>query len=247
MAKREKKTVLFLSVGGDPRGRVAEILFDSVAGKIGMPWKASSRSLGVAQGTRASASMAAVGKALEARGVRGPEVARPAEQATSADLEGADWIVALDEGEDLPRIEASFPGWAEKVESWQVRDALPVEPIEREVIDLTARVIGGGRKRQPVAPEAEAEAPARPEKATKPAAVVRVGRETKGRRGKGVTTVSDVPLDEAGLEELAARLKQRCGTGGTVKDGRIEIQGDQRDRLADELEALGYRVKRVGG
>ena len=77
--------------------------------------------------------------------------------------------------------------------------------------------------------------------------MVRVGRETKGRRGKGVTTVSDVPLDEAGLAELAARLKQRCGTGGTVKDGRIEIQGDQRDRLAAELEALGYRVKRVGG
>jgi len=70
--------------------------------------------------------------------------------------------------------------------------------------------------------------------------VVRVGRETKGRRGKGVTIVSDVPLNEAGLQELAARLKQRCGTGGMVKDGRIEIQGDQRDRLIAELEGLGY-------
>src|ERR1700686_4049026 len=69
--------------------------------------------------------------------------------------------------------------------------------------------------------------------------VVRVGRETKGRRGKGVTTVSDVPLDETGLLELAASLKQKCGTGGTVKDGRIEIQGDQRDRLARELESMG--------
>ena len=77
--------------------------------------------------------------------------------------------------------------------------------------------------------------------------MVRLGRETKGRRGKGVTTVSDVPLDEAGLLELAARLKDRCGTGGTVKDGRIEIQGDQRDRLAAVLEGMGYRVKRVGG
>ena len=48
-------------------------------------------------------------------------------------------------------------------------------------------------------------------------------------------------------EELAAILKQRCGTGGTVKDGRIEIQGDQRDRLAAVLESMGYRVKRVGG
>jgi len=79
------------------------------------------------------------------------------------------------------------------------------------------------------------------------AAVVRLGRETKGRRGKGVTTVSDLPMDDAGLVELAAQLKQRCGTGGTVKDGRIEIQGDQRDRLAAVLQGMGYRVKRVGG
>ena len=60
--------------------------------------------------------------------------------------------------------------------------------------------------------------------------VVRGYRETKGRRGKGVTTVSDIQLDEAGLQELASTLKQTCGTGGTVKDGRIEIQGDQRRR-----------------
>ena len=57
---------------------------------------------------------------------------------------------------------------------------------------------------------------------------VRVGRETKGRRGKGVTTISDIPLDETGQAELAAKLKQRLGTGGTIKDGRIEIQGDHR-------------------
>ena len=78
-------------------------------------------------------------------------------------------------------------------------------------------------------------------------AIVRVGRETKGRRGKGVTTVSDLPLDESGLAELTAKLKQRLGTGGTFKDGRIEIQGDHRDRIVAELEGLGYRVKRAGG
>ena len=49
------------------------------------------------------------------------------------------------------------------------------------------------------------------------------------------------------LLELAATLKQRCGTGGTVKEGRIEIQGDQRERLVEVLAGLGYRVKRVGG
>src|SRR4030081_1442482 len=66
--------------------------------------------------------------------------------------------------------------------------------------------------------------------------VIRVGRETKGRDCKGVTTVFDLPLDETGLLELAALLKSRCGTGGTVKDGRVEIQGDQRDRLVAQLE-----------
>jgi len=62
-----------------------------------------------------------------------------------------------------------------------------------------------------------------------------------------VTIVSDLPLNEGGLAELATTLKSRLGTGGTVKDGRIEIQGDHRDRIVQELEGLGYRVKRAGG
>ena len=77
--------------------------------------------------------------------------------------------------------------------------------------------------------------------------MVRVGRETKGRGGKGVTIISDLPLDEKSLTELATKLKTRLGTGGTVKDGRIEIQGDQRDRIVQELEGMGYRAKRAGG
>jgi len=75
----------------------------------------------------------------------------------------------------------------------------------------------------------------------------KVGRETAGRRGKGVTTIFDLALTEDQLKELAAALKQKCGTGGTVKNGRIEIQGDHRDRIVAELEQLGYRVKRAGG
>ena len=76
---------------------------------------------------------------------------------------------------------------------------------------------------------------------------VRVGRETAGRRGKGVTTVFDLPLSEDAAKELAATLKQKCGTGGTFKDGKIEIQGDHRDKIVSELEKLGYKVKRSGG
>jgi len=91
----------------------------------------------------------------------------------------------------------------------------------------------------------------RPEK-QKPAApkgdgIVRVGRETKGRKGKGMTVVSGVPLHPEGLRNLAKQLKQKCGTGGTVKGNVIEIQGDHRDLLVAELQAKGYTVKRAGG
>jgi len=77
--------------------------------------------------------------------------------------------------------------------------------------------------------------------------VVRVSRETKGRKGKGVTLITGVPLDENGLAALAKDFKQRCGSGGTVKEGVIEIQGDHRDRLVGELQGRGYRVKMAGG
>jgi len=77
--------------------------------------------------------------------------------------------------------------------------------------------------------------------------IVRVGRETKGRKGKGMTVITGVPLHPEGLKDLAKTLKQKCGTGGTVKDRTIEIQGDHRDLLVAELQALGYTVKKSGG
>lgn len=76
--------------------------------------------------------------------------------------------------------------------------------------------------------------------------VVRVGRESKGRGGKVVTLVRGLPLDDAALLALGKRLKAACGTGGTVKDGIVEVQGDHRDRVAAWLEEQGYTVRRVG-
>jgi translation initiation factor 1 len=77
---------------------------------------------------------------------------------------------------------------------------------------------------------------------------VLVARETQGRGGKGVTVVSGLPLAGTELEVLAKQLKQRCGSGGKLReDGVIEIQGEHRDRLVVELGKLGYRVKRAGG
>jgi translation initiation factor 1 len=76
---------------------------------------------------------------------------------------------------------------------------------------------------------------------------IRVGRQTKGRKGKGVTVVTGVPLGQADLETLARDLKKRCGSGGTVRDGAIEIQGEHRDTLVEELGRRGFTVRRAGG
>ncbi len=76
---------------------------------------------------------------------------------------------------------------------------------------------------------------------------VRVGWETKGRKGRGVTTITGVPLDPDALKQLARQLKQSCGTGGTIKNGVIEIQGDHRAHLLTALRQKGWKVKQTGG
>ncbi|MEW6752040.1 MAG: translation initiation factor Sui1 [Candidatus Latescibacterota bacterium] len=88
-------------------------------------------------------------------------------------------------------------------------------------------------RRQPAAPRGDG--------------IVRVSRATQGRQGRGVTVVTGLPLDEASLADLARQLKQRCGAGGTVRDGVIEIQGEHRDALVAELQRRGFTVRRAGG
>jgi translation initiation factor 1 len=87
--------------------------------------------------------------------------------------------------------------------------------------------------------------PARPAASGPPK--IRVGRETAGRGGKGVTVITGLPLAPAQLEELAGRLKRSCGAGGAARDGKIEIQGEHRDRLVAELVRLGYDARKAGG
>jgi protein-tyrosine phosphatase len=251
MAQRKHKTILFLCTGNYYRSRFAEILFNSVAGKMGFPWRASSRGLALERGVNNVGPMSvAAASALKGMGITaGAECTRPPAPTTANDLEQADRIVALKHAEHQPLLQERYPAWVEKTEYWNVDDAPEaLVMIEREVMGLVARILGGGNR--PDAPSPES-APAPTSKArTEPAkkhATAKVGRETAGRRGKGVTTVFDLHIGESGLRELAATLKQRCGTGGTVKDGRIEVQGDQRERIVAELEKLGYRVKRVGG
>jgi len=77
--------------------------------------------------------------------------------------------------------------------------------------------------------------------------IVRLMRETKGRKGKGVTLITGLPLAGGELKKLAKSLKQKCGCGGSIKNGIVEIQGDHRELLEQELTARGYKVKRAGG
>ena len=77
--------------------------------------------------------------------------------------------------------------------------------------------------------------------------VVYLHRESKGRGGKGVTLIKGLVLSEGEMSALAKKIKQVCGSGGTVKDGVIEIQGEQREKIADTLRKLGYKVKVAGG
>jgi len=247
MAHHNHKIVLFLCTGNYYRSRFAEVLFNSIAEKLSLPWRATSRGIGLERGTHNVGPMARLAiEALEAKNIRAIEATnRMPTKLTVEELQQATHIIALKQAEHRPLLDERYPGWAERVEFWDVNDdpqALP--PIETEVLSLIARLVGGGgNPSEPAAPTA----PPTEKSKNRKQPTAKVGRETAGRRGKGVTTVFDLSLDASAMHELATKLKQRCGTGGTVKDGRIEIQGDQRERIVAELEKLGYKVKRAGG
>jgi protein-tyrosine phosphatase len=124
MKQHHEKTVLFLCTGNYYRSRYAEILFNSVAGKMGLPWRASSRGLALERGVNNVGPMeVSAVKALEARGLRAvAEFGRFPIQATVQDIEAAHWIVALKEAEHRPLLQERFSAWAEKVEFWHVDD-----------------------------------------------------------------------------------------------------------------------------
>jgi predicted translation initiation factor SUI1 len=126
-------------------------------------------------------------------------------------------------------MKARFP----QAEVWPAGDLAP------RLTQLLAEMMGGGAAYVPPPPA--------PPPKPKSLGTVKLGRETAGRKGKGVTVVWELNLGDDALKELCTRLKNRCGSGGTVKDGRIEIQGDHRDTVQAELEKIGYKVKRSGG
>jgi predicted translation initiation factor SUI1 len=146
---------------------------------------------------------------------------------------GAEVVVPLDGPAPEGTPGTGGEGLSARVEKWAGGNP------DDAVNGLIARLLGGSDEPLPPKPP--------PPPPPKKVHTVKLGRETAGRKGKGVTVVWELPLTEDQLKELATRLKNACGTGGTAKDGRIEIQGDHRDKIAAELEKLGYKVKRAGG
>jgi len=145
MAKQ--KTILFLCTGDYFRSRFAEVLFVSVARKMGLPWNASSKGLALERGVSNIGSMSSSAiKTLEAMGIRDAERCRrrPA-QVTMDDLEQADAIIALKHAEHLPLLQVRFPAFIERVEFLHVDDAPgALTLIESKIMDLVARLLGGG-------------------------------------------------------------------------------------------------------
>lgn len=170
-------------------------------------------------------------KTVERLGYPWVATVRTIDHAAADELEAAARIVCVSPAEVRPAVEAKFPSVAARIEFW------PAGDIEEQVNTFVATLLGGGFREVPPPPPPPA----------KKLGTAKVGRETAGRKGKGVTVVWELGLTAAAMQELATTLKTKCGTGGTVKDDRIEIQGDHRDRIVAELEKMGYKVKRAGG
>ena len=229
MASSPPALVLFVGVQNLRRGRVAEILFNAAASKMNLRWKAISRGLTPGSGPMSKDALDFLARA----GIRDlMATARKSQALEPGELDTAAKIIAFDE----PAYHAAYPSPNARVEFWNIKDFTAMDSM---VNSLIARLLGGGGP----APEPKVEHPPKPKKL----GVAKVGRETAGRRGKGVTTIFDLTLGEAELKELATKLKNLCGTGGTAKDGRIEIQGDQRDKILEELLRMGFQAKRSGG
>jgi predicted translation initiation factor SUI1 len=164
-------------------------------------------------------------------------------------LADAQMIVALTKNSlDLIKQESASPP---ALDCWNLA-ATEQDSIRDSISRIMVMLILKGGKRPPNVPAwtRAASTPVRgggKGKSGGKGAVAYVKLESKGRGGKRVTTISGLPLGEPDMVTLAKSLKDACGTGGTVKDGCIEIQGDQRDRIVSELHARGYKAKRSGG
>lgn len=172
----------------------------------------------------------------------------PSANALSA-LQSSDAVILLQGSDDGNILKSHAPNWSGKFETWHLTAGDDVKSlIEKSIGTLLIKLILQGGKRTPFTPAAPSKAvTSDSNNASGGKTNVRVMRESKGRKGKTVTVISGLGMDDGQLLDLAASLKQLCGTGGTVKDGKIEIQGDQCDRVLAALLDKGFKAKRAGG
>lgn len=169
------------------------------------------------------------------------------------DLQHAQLVILIRRLGSTESLKAKYPSWNGKSDVWEIQDGSNFKDMLSKLVGgLVVRLILQGGKRKPLmndsatgAKNQQSQGNGDPSKQTKSS--VLVSRESKGRGGKVVTLISGLMLEDMQIQELATKLKQLCGTGGTVKDGHIEIQGDQRDRIVAELQKRGYKAKRSGG
>lgn len=239
----KSKLLLFLLEDSCKDGCVFHSVFDDEAGKMDLVWMSQSMLLNRSGDDGACAEV------------------------NHVDLQKADLVIFIQRPPcvSVDLLKGKFPSWSGKFETWDFPAAeFTEESIKSHIGKLLVRLILQGGKRQSSSPQSVSSNPnlhssigtgssntgandskVADSKVSKDA--VRVSRESKGRGGKTVTIVSGLLLDDGKLQELAKRLKQVCGTGGTVKEGKIEIQGDQCDRVLAELQNRGYKPKRSGG
>ncbi len=244
-ASSEKtKLLLFVSPESCEDGCIANSVFNDEAKKMDVVWTSHAKLIN-ASGENAACA-----------------------QASLEDLQKADLVILLQKSSSnaTALMKSRFPTWSGRCEVWDIPAVDGVQnTISQNVGKLLVRLILQGGKRQSVSGPSVSSNPnlygAGGDGSSNAAScgsnsdfknaggkdAVRVSRESKGRGGKTVTIVSGLSLDDAKLQELAKRLKQVCGTGGTVKDGKIEIQGDQCERVLAELQNKGYKAKRSGG
>ncbi len=227
------KLLLFLCSENEEYGRAANSVFETEAKRMDVIWTSHSKVLNA-------------------------NVECDADNLASLhDVQKADLVILLVKPGSNTQLKSHFSGWNGQHDVWEISDAENLERVVKQNVEsLLVRLILQGGKRKPLPGQGGSDQ--RPGQNTVAQAgkqsdtvsstdSVRVSRESKGRRGKTVTIISGLTLDDAKLQDLATRLKQICGTGGTVKDGKIEIQGDQCDRILAELHSRGYKAKRSGG
>lgn len=235
-------TIIIVSSDEQGLSRLVQNYYNQEANKMEVAWLAQARTVSGSSNLEASSFDA---EYLSKFGIDSIDQTEPPAQLKPEELDSSTMTIYLKESGSEDKLSSAFPNARGKYEIWQYdsRESL-FEVVQGNISKLLVLFIMKGGKRTPIEKEEPQKAPtSKPKEYGK----VRVCLEKKKRRGKKVTTITGLPLEEKELYKLAASLKQSCGTGGTVKNDCIEIQGDQCDKILAELQNLGYKAKRSGG